>query len=159
MKATALALVDSNKTQYLREFEPTVTWVKAIYRCYNFTRQAGTTTRPPDPRGMFEECKLIFLSDMKKMTTENKIPPELVLNADQTPCSYFSVGRVTMAARNASSVPIKGLTDKRNIVLTFVVTLSGEFLPMQVICRGVLNSPEDSQFPRIQNITLMKMKL
>ena len=70
------------------------------------------------------------------MITENKIPPELVLNADQTPCSYVSVGRVTMAARNASSVPIKGPTDKRNITLTFVVTLSGEFLPMQVIYQG-----------------------
>ena len=100
MKATALVLVDSNKTQYLREFEPTVTWVKAIYRCCNFTRQAGTTTRPPNPRGMFEECKLIFLSDINKMTTENK----KVLNADQTPCWYVSVGRMTMAARNASSI-------------------------------------------------------
>ena len=108
---------------------------------------------------MFEECKVIFLSDIHKMTTENKIPPELVSNADQTPCSYVSVGRMTMAARNASSVPIKGLTDKRNIDLTFVVTLSGEFLPMQVIYQGVLNSPEDSQFLTIQNITLMKVKL
>ena len=104
MKATALVLVDSNKTQYLREFEPTVTWVKAIYRCCNFTCQAGTTTRPPNARGMFEECKLIFLSDINKMTTENKIPPELVLNADQTPCWYVSVGRITMAATNASSI-------------------------------------------------------
>lgn len=124
MKVTALALVDSNKSQYLREFGPTVTWVKAIYRCCNFTRQAGTTTRPPDPRGMFKECKLIFFSDLNKMTTDNNIPPELVLNADQTPCSYVSVWRMTMAARNASSAPIKGLTDNRNIVVTFVVTLS-----------------------------------
>ena len=93
------------------------------------------------------------------MTTDNNIPPELVLNADQTPCSYVSVWRMTMAARNASSAPIKGLTDNRNIVVTFVVTLSWEFLPMQVIYQGALNSPEDSQFPRIQNITLMKMKL
>ena len=104
MKATALVLVDSNKTQYLREFDPTVTWVKAIYRCCNFTRQAGTTTRPSNHRGMFEECKLIFLSDINKMTTENKIPPVLVLNADQTRWWYVSIGRMTMAARKASSV-------------------------------------------------------
>ena len=88
-----------------------MTWVKSIYRRCNFTRQTGTTTRPPVPRGLFEECKLTFLTDINKMITENKITPELVLNADQTPCSYVSVGRMTMAARNASSVPIKGLTD------------------------------------------------
>ena len=67
VKATALALVDSNKTPYLREFEPTVTWVKSIYRCCNFTRRAGTTTRPPVPRGMFEESNLTFLTDINKM--------------------------------------------------------------------------------------------
>ena len=37
VKATVLVLVDCNKTPYLREFEPTVTWVKSVYRCCNFT--------------------------------------------------------------------------------------------------------------------------
>ena len=70
---------------------------------------------------MFEECKLIFLTDIKKMITEDKIPPEFVLNVDQTPCSNFSIGRMMMAARNASSVSNKGVTDKRSITLTFVI--------------------------------------
>ena len=104
--------------------------MKSIYRRCNFTRRAGTTTRPPFPRGMFEECKLTFPTDI------SRVPPELVLNADQTTCSYVSVRRMTMAARNAMSVTIKGLTNKRNITLTFVITLSGEFLPMQVIYQG-----------------------
>ena len=60
----------------------------------------------------------------------NSIPPELVLNADQTPSSYVSVGRQTMAAHGSKSVPIAGLSDKRNITLTFVVTLAGDILPM-----------------------------
>ena len=99
---------------------------------------------------MFEECKLTFLTDINKKITESKIPLELVLNADQTPWSYVSVGRMTMAARNASSVPIKGLTDTRNITLTFVLTLLGEFLPMQVIYQGktTASQPRGFQFPR-----------
>ena len=124
--------------------------MKFIYRHWNFTHRAGTTTRPAVPRGLFEECKLTFLTDINKLMTENKIPPELVLNADQTPCSYVSVGRMTMAARNSSSVPIKGLTDKRNITLTFVITLSGEFLPMQVIYKGktTAGQPRGFKFPK-----------
>lgn len=56
VKATVMALVDSNKTQY-RRFEPTVTCVnKSTYRRCKFTRSAGTTSRPSFPRGMFEEC-------------------------------------------------------------------------------------------------------
>ena len=58
------------------------------------------------------------------------------LNADQTPSSYVSVGKMTMATRNSSSVPIKGLTDKKNITLTFVISLNGDFLPMQIIYQG-----------------------
>lgn len=88
----ALALVDSNKTPYLRQFKPTVTWVKSSYRRCNFTRRVGTTTRPPFPRGMFEECKLTFLTDINKMITENKIPLELVLNADQFLARTFPSG-------------------------------------------------------------------
>ena len=61
------------------------------------------------------------------------IPPELILNTDQTPSSYVSVGKLTMAAQGSKS---KGLTDKRNITLTFVISLSGKFLPMQIIYGG-----------------------
>ena len=50
------------------------------------------------------------------------IPVELVLNADQTPSSYVTVGRQTMAARGSKSVPVAGHSDKRNITLTFVVS-------------------------------------
>ena len=38
-----------------------------------------------------------------------------------------------MAKRGEESVPIKGLTDKRNITSTFAVTFTGGFLPMQII--------------------------
>ena len=38
-----------------------------------------------------------------------------------------------MAARSASLVPIKGLSYKRNVPLTVVVTLSGEFLPIRAL--------------------------
>ena len=61
VKATALVLVDSNKTPYLREFEPTVTWVKS-----NFTRRAGTTTRPPVPRECLKNANLHFSLTVKR---------------------------------------------------------------------------------------------
>ena len=115
-----------------------------------FSRRAGTTTRPPVPRGMYEECKLSFLTDIDKCINKHNIPPELVLNADHTPSSYVSVGRMTMAEKNSKSVPIKGLTDKRNITLTFVISLAGEFLPMQVIYQGKTKAslPRNFVFPK-----------
>ena len=107
VKATALALVKSNPSSSVTGFQPTTTWVRSVYRRCGFSRRARTTTRPPVPRGLFEEWKLTFVSDINKTINEHKIPPELVLKADQTPCSYVSVGKMTMAARNSSSVPIR----------------------------------------------------
>lgn len=134
VKATALALVKSNLSSSVTGFQHT-TWVRSVYRRCGFSRRAGTTTRHPVPRRLFEECKLTFLSDINKAINEHKIPPDhkLVLNADQTPYSCVSVGKMTMAPRNSSSVLIKGLTDKRRITLTFVISLSGNVLPMQII--------------------------
>ena len=83
------------------------------------------------------------------------IPPELVLNSDQTPSSYVSVGKYTMAAHGSKSVAIAGLSDKRNITLTFVVSLAGEFLPMQVIYAGKTkqSQPRGFVFPKGFSIT------
>ena len=54
-----------------------------------------------------------------------------------------------MSKRGEKSVPVKGLSDKRNITLTFVVTLSGEFLPMQIIDQGKTDrsQPRGFKFP------------
>ena len=80
---------------------------------------------------------------------------ELILNADQTPSSYVSVGKMTMAKRGEKSVPIKGLTDKRNITLTFAVTFTGDFLPMQIIYGDNTDrsQPRDVVFPKGFHVT------
>ena len=57
---------------------------------------------------------------------------------------------MTMAEKNSKSVPIKGLTDKRNMTLTFVISLAGEFLPMQLIYQGKTKAslPRNFAFPK-----------
>ena len=150
VKASALAMIKSNPTKDFRGFEPNSSWVRSVYRRCKFSRRAGTTTKPPVPLGLFKECKLTFLTDIKRRITTHNIPPHLVLNADQTPSSYVSVGKMTMATRNSSSVPIKGLADKRNITLTFVISLNGDLLPMQIIYQGKTKAsqPRGFEFPR-----------
>ena len=125
ISAAAKGLIKSNPSLHQRynSFEPTRGWIQSIYRHCNFSRRAGTTTRPPVPRGMYEECKLSFLTDIDKCINKHNIPPELVLNADQTPSSYVSVGRMTMAEKNSKSVPIKGLTISRSLSQVFLETL------------------------------------
>ena len=100
----------------------------------------ATTSRPSIPKGLYEECRIQFLHDIDKAVKEFSIPPKLILNSDQTLSSYVSVGRSTMSSSRAKTVPIKGLTDKCNITLNFVISLAGEFLPMQIIYSGKITA-------------------
>lgn len=131
-------------------FTPTPGWTQSIYRRCNFSQRAGTTTKPLVPRGVYDECKLTYLSDTNNCVKQHKIPLELILNADQTPSSYVSVGRMTMAAKNSQSAAIKDLTDRHNITLTFVISLFGEFLPLQIIYKGKTKAshPWNFSFPK-----------
>ena len=88
--AAAKALISSNPLMHDKylSFTPTQGWTQSIYRRCNFSRCAGMTTKPPVPRGVYEECKLTYLSDIDNCIKQHKIPPELILNADQTPSSH-----------------------------------------------------------------------
>ena len=138
--ATANALIESAERrtveQNVSKIDLPCTWVQFIYRCTNFNRGMATTSRPPVPWGLYNECQNYFLRCVDKTIKQYKIPPQLVLNSDQTPSSYVSVGTSTMASREAKSMAIKGYTDKQNITLNFVVSLSGQFLPIQIMYRG-----------------------
>jgi hypothetical protein len=90
----------------------------------------------------------LFLRNIENKRKEYHIPPQLILNADQTPSSYVSVGQSTMAKCGSKSVPIKGLSDKRNITL-FTISLAGDFLRLQLIYGGETekSQPRGFKFP------------
>ena len=131
-----------------------------------YTVRAGATSRPPVPYGLYTENRHTFLSRIVETVEQYSIPFELILNADQTPNSYVSVGKMTMAKRGEKSVPIKGLSDKRDITLAFAVTFTGDFLPMQIIYGGKTDrsQPRGVVFPKgfhvtqSESIALMKLK-
>ena len=87
------------------------------------------------------ENNLFFLTYINRVITQQNIPPELVLNADQTSCSYVSMGKMTMAS---------WLTDKRNIILTSTISLLGHFLPMQFIYQGKARASQPASQPASQ---------
>lgn len=87
------------------------------------------------------ENNLFFLTYINRVITQQNIPPELVLNADQTSCSYVSMGRMTIAS---------WLTDKRNIILTSTISLLGHFLPMQFIYQGKARASQPAGQPASQ---------
>ena len=56
----ALALVDSNKTPYLRQFKPTVTWVKSSYRRCILLAELEQPLQLHFPEGCLKNVNLHF---------------------------------------------------------------------------------------------------
>ena len=76
---------------------------------------------------------------------------------DQTPLKYVTAMNHTMGKRNSKSVAIAGSTDKRSITGTFVITLDGRFLPMQLIYGGKTQQTFlDSTFPTVSHLVAIR---
>ena len=91
------------------------------------------------PEGAKQEAELLYLHNTVTLVEEHNIPQNLILNLDQTPLKYVPVAHNTMAKKGVKSVAIAGSADKRRITGTFVITLNGHFLPLQLIYGGKIN--------------------
>ena len=95
-------------------------------------RKCTTGKIEPSKQFLLEE-KLTFQKRIASIIEEHDIPKELILNLDQTPLSYVSPGKYTFNPKGAKTVPIKGIDDKRQITATFTVSMTGKFLPIQLV--------------------------
>ena len=59
-----------------------------------------------------------------------EVPPELVLNWDQTDIKIVPTDTWTMELRGSKHVELMGFQDKRQITAVFCGTLVGDFLPV-----------------------------
>ena len=98
-------------------------------------RRASTKAKVSLPN--FDRLKAQFLFDVKAVI---EIPPELVINWDQTGIHYVPVSSWTMVKVGSKRVEIAGIDDKRQITAVFGGSMAGDFLPPQVIYQGRTNN-------------------
>ena len=101
-----------------------------------FVKHKCTTSTKKLMPEEFEDVKTQFLEDIEIVAKMKDIPPQLVINWDQTMIKYVPVSSWTQEKKGAKSVEIIGTDDKRQITATVAGTMSGEFLPAQLIYGG-----------------------
>ena len=101
-----------------------------------WSKRKGTTGKIKPSKQFLLEEKLTFQRRITSIIEEHDILKELILNLDQTSLSYVSPGKYTFNPKDAKAVPIKGVDDKRQITTTFTVSITGNFLPIQLIFGG-----------------------
>ncbi len=84
----------------------------------------------------FETVKDDFCNDVKCVVKMEDIPDALIINWDQTAMKIVPSSSWTMEKRGTKRVEIVAIDDKRQITAVFGCSLSGRFLPLQLIYQG-----------------------
>ena len=108
-------------------------WAYSLYKRMKFVRRKATTAKSKYTIADFERVKKTFLDEVISTVSMEEIPPELILNWDQTGIKIVPSSPWTMDRRGARRVEMIGTSDKRQITAVFCGTLVGDFLPIQLI--------------------------
>ena len=110
-------------------------WAKYLFRRMGLVKRKGNTKAKVELE-QFDEIKRMFHQDIRSAVVMDEVPSELVINWDQTALSYVPVSQWTMEEEGAKRVEIDGKDDKRQITAVFGCSLTGDFLPLQLIYQG-----------------------
>ena len=111
-------------------------WAHSLLNRMCFVQRRATTAKSRHLIANFPEVKRQFLDDVATTVMMEEIPPELVMNWDQTGIKMVPSSSWTMEQRGSQRVHLTGIDDKRQITAVFCGTLLGDFLPLQVIYKG-----------------------
>lgn len=114
-------------------------WGQSILTRMDFVKRRVTTASSKSSVDRFAELKQLFLEDVHTTVVMEDIPPELIINWDQTGIKLVPSSNWTMEKRGAKRVEIVGVNDKRQITAVFCGSLMGDFLPIQLIYQGKTN--------------------
>ena len=87
----------------------------------------------------FDDLKKLFLMDIKSAVQMDEIPAQLIVIWDQTGINYIPVSNWTMEQAGSKREETVGKDDKRQITALFGCTISGDFLPPQLVYQGKTN--------------------
>ena len=99
-------------------------------------RRGTTKSRLELSEEQFKEVQRSFLAEIVHIAQANYIPPQLIINWDQTGLNIVPTYSWTMEEQGSKRVEIVGLGNKRQITATFAVAMSGAVLPVQILYAG-----------------------
>ena len=129
-------------------------WARSVLHRMGFTKRRANSKSKILPDD-FEEIKEEFLTDVQSVIDMEEVPPSLVFNWDHTAIKIVPSSQWTMEKKRTKRVEIAAVDDKRQITAVFACSMSGKFLPMQLIYKGTTKRclPKDVKFPSDWHVT------
>ena len=154
----AKSLVKAHNRTLLKEHGGSINlhqiWAQSIHRRLGFVKRKATTSKQPVSPGFIYEVGFTFYSVIQRNINAYLIPPELVINTDQTPLRFYLAPTHILTKKGEASVPITNSSDYRQITGAFGISMAEEFLPIQLIYQGKTNKCHPNyNFPNDFHIT------
>ena len=129
-------------------------WARNVLKRMGFSKRRGTSTSKVVP-SEFKNVRSNYLVEVYSVMKMEDIPDSLIVNWDQTGMKIVPNANWTMEKRGTKRVEIAALDDKREITFVFASSLTGYFLPPQVIYQGTTPRclPKAVQFPKDWHLT------
>ena len=141
--ADARGIVMSHDKFMLLEYggyvDLSLTWAQSLLRRMNFVNRKATTAKSKFNPAEFSKLKDDFLSELQAIVELEEIPCELILNWDQMGIYLVLSSLWTMDKKGSKRVEIVGTNDKRMITAVLCGSLTGDFLPVQLVYKGKTN--------------------
>ena len=104
----------SNDRTLLPEYEGTIRlgykWCESVFKRMKWTKRKGTTSKPIIRPGLVKEVGLTFFKDIAEVVQADAIPPELIINIDQTPLPFLLISKYSMNKKGTKMSPFRELT-------------------------------------------------
>lgn len=119
-----------------------------------FVLRKVTTAKGRYSPERFTVEKRRFLDEVVLTVEQEEIPPELIINWDQTGIRLVSSASWTWEEKGVKRVEVVGQSDKRQITAVLAGTIQGDFLPLQLIYKGKISRCHPNyEFPPGWHIT------
>ena len=135
-RGIVLSCEHSRLVEYGGPVELTKGWAYSLLGRMEFVRRKASTAKSKFTVSNFEGLKRTFLDEVVATVVMEEIPPHLILNWDQTGLKIVPSSSWTMDRRGSRRVELTGVDDKRMITAVFCGSLTGDFLPIQLIYKG-----------------------
>ncbi|EFJ39439.1 hypothetical protein VOLCADRAFT_100971 [Volvox carteri f. nagariensis] len=113
-------------------FKVSRSWIRKVCRQMNLSHRAATSAAQKLP-DQWEQVLQLFVYQVAYLTWKHKIPPQLVINGDQTGCNMFPASRNIYTQIGTRHVRVLGLEDKQQIMVMVACSASGDMLPLKVV--------------------------
>jgi DDE superfamily endonuclease len=112
-------------------------WAARFFKRHGFSCRVATS-KMRDPPSDVEKKRAIYTKIGSELIYEHNVPPDLVINGDETAVHFVNISNRTFNEKGARKVRMAGVgKDKAQITVTLFVTETGNVLPHQMIFEGL----------------------